>query len=288
MIDIADFAVGQSRMLYGKTLHSERPPHRMYEQWHPLGVVGVVTAFNFPGGGLGVERDARVRLRQRRRLEAVAEDAAMRARRVASRESRRSPSWTCRRSSRWRSAATNSAQRFAADPRVALRVVHRIVAGRAGGAEHSERPLRQGAARMRRQQRRHRRRRRRPRPRRAGGGVRRRRHGRPALHDDAAADRARSTIDDVLSRGWRGVSRRCASAIRWNRRTLMGPLIDRAAVERLQPCGRRRRARPAHDGRAAASVLEGAGLFRRADARRGRRQRDARSCSARRSRRCCT
>jgi len=48
MIDIADFAVGQSRMLYGKTLHSERPLHRMYEQWHPLGVVGVVTAFNFP------------------------------------------------------------------------------------------------------------------------------------------------------------------------------------------------------------------------------------------------
>ncbi len=49
MIDIADFAVGQSRMLYGKTMHSERPHHRMYEQWHPLGVVGVITAFNFPG-----------------------------------------------------------------------------------------------------------------------------------------------------------------------------------------------------------------------------------------------
>ncbi len=48
MIDIADFAVGQSRMLYGLTMHSERPQHRMYEQWHPLGVVGVITAFNFP------------------------------------------------------------------------------------------------------------------------------------------------------------------------------------------------------------------------------------------------
>ena len=48
MIDIADFAVGQSRMLYGKTMHSERPDHRMYEQWHPLGPVGVVSAFNFP------------------------------------------------------------------------------------------------------------------------------------------------------------------------------------------------------------------------------------------------
>ena len=48
MIDIADFAVGQSRMLYGKTMHSERPDHRMYEQWHPLGAVGVISAFNFP------------------------------------------------------------------------------------------------------------------------------------------------------------------------------------------------------------------------------------------------
>ena len=48
MIDIADFAVGQSRMLYGLSMHSERPQHRMFEQWHPLGVVGVISAFNFP------------------------------------------------------------------------------------------------------------------------------------------------------------------------------------------------------------------------------------------------
>jgi len=48
MIDMADFAVGQSRMLYGQTMHSERGSHRMYEQWHPLGPVGVITAFNFP------------------------------------------------------------------------------------------------------------------------------------------------------------------------------------------------------------------------------------------------
>jgi len=48
MIDMADFAVGLSRMLYGRTMHSERTRHRMYEQWHPLGVVGVITAFNFP------------------------------------------------------------------------------------------------------------------------------------------------------------------------------------------------------------------------------------------------
>ncbi|MEE4353563.1 MAG: aldehyde dehydrogenase family protein [Desulfatiglans sp.] len=48
MIDICDFAVGQSRMLYGLSMHSERPRHRMYEQWHPLGPIGVITAFNFP------------------------------------------------------------------------------------------------------------------------------------------------------------------------------------------------------------------------------------------------
>ena len=48
MIDIADFAVGLSRQLYGLTMHSERPMHRMYEQWHPLGVVGIISAFNFP------------------------------------------------------------------------------------------------------------------------------------------------------------------------------------------------------------------------------------------------
>lgn len=48
MIDICDFAVGLSRQLYGLTIHSERPEHRMYEQWHPLGPVGIITAFNFP------------------------------------------------------------------------------------------------------------------------------------------------------------------------------------------------------------------------------------------------
>ncbi|MCB0675870.1 MAG: aldehyde dehydrogenase family protein [Saprospiraceae bacterium] len=48
MIDICDFAVGLSRQLYGLTMHSERPSHRMYEQWHALGIVGVISAFNFP------------------------------------------------------------------------------------------------------------------------------------------------------------------------------------------------------------------------------------------------
>src|SRR6266480_1976867 len=48
MIDICDFAVGLSRQLHGLTMHSERPNHRMYEQWHPLGIVAIISAFNFP------------------------------------------------------------------------------------------------------------------------------------------------------------------------------------------------------------------------------------------------
>jgi len=48
MIDICDFSVGLSRQLYGLTMHSERPDHRMYEQWHPLGIVGIISSFNFP------------------------------------------------------------------------------------------------------------------------------------------------------------------------------------------------------------------------------------------------
>ncbi len=48
MIDVCDFAVGQSRMLYGSTMHSERPQHRMYDHYHPLGIIGIISAFNFP------------------------------------------------------------------------------------------------------------------------------------------------------------------------------------------------------------------------------------------------
>ena len=92
MIDIADFAVGQSRMLYGLSMHSERPRHRMYEQWHPLGVIGIISAFNFPGRRLVLERLPRGRLRRHLGLEAVASHAALRDRRAeasATRSSRR-------------------------------------------------------------------------------------------------------------------------------------------------------------------------------------------------------
>ena len=61
MIDICDFAVGLSRQLYGLTMHSERPSHRMYEQWHPLGIVGIISG---DSGGLVLERRYRLGLRR--------------------------------------------------------------------------------------------------------------------------------------------------------------------------------------------------------------------------------
>ena len=71
MIDICDFAVGLSRQLYGLCIPSERPEHRLTEQWHPLGPVGVISAFNFPVAGVELERGAGVSLRRQRRLEAI-------------------------------------------------------------------------------------------------------------------------------------------------------------------------------------------------------------------------
>ena len=76
MIDIADFAVGLSRQLYGRTIASERPQHRMFEQWHPLGRRRRDHRVQLPRRGVGVERDARRGVRQRDDLEAVAEDPA--------------------------------------------------------------------------------------------------------------------------------------------------------------------------------------------------------------------
>ena len=76
MIDICDFAVGLSRQLYGLTIQSERPRSQLIEPWHPPGVVGVISAFNFPVAVWLVERRARAGLRRLGDLEAVGEDAA--------------------------------------------------------------------------------------------------------------------------------------------------------------------------------------------------------------------
>jgi acyl-CoA reductase-like NAD-dependent aldehyde dehydrogenase len=80
MIDICDFATGLSRQLYGLTIPSERTGHRMLEQWHPLGVVGIISAFNFSGCGLVLERRARRCVWQRDALEAIGKDTADRGR----------------------------------------------------------------------------------------------------------------------------------------------------------------------------------------------------------------
>jgi aldehyde dehydrogenase (NAD+) len=79
MIDICDFAVGLSRQLYGLTIATERPGHRMMETWHPLGVVGIISAFNFPVAVV-VELGAGAGLRQLGRVETFGKDAADRAR----------------------------------------------------------------------------------------------------------------------------------------------------------------------------------------------------------------
>ena len=88
MIDICDFAVGLSRQLYGLTIASERPGHRMMEQWHPLGVVGVITAFNFPVAVWSWNAAHRGRVRRPGGLEARRADAAVRRRGAAHREPR--------------------------------------------------------------------------------------------------------------------------------------------------------------------------------------------------------
>ena len=158
MIDICDFAVGQSRMLYGSTMHSERPQHRMYEQWHPLGVVGIISAFNFPvavwawnaclaaicGNVVGVE--------------ALAQDAAHRARR---------PAHLQQGDARERAAADlpavhrrgqRSRHAFRGRPARGAGFVHRFDRGWTQRRRTRRAAPRQGAARARRQQRDHRRR----------------------------------------------------------------------------------------------------------------------------------
>ncbi len=184
-----------------------------------------------------------------------------------------------RHDARRRASSTTGASRSSrspARPRSAADVGERVAAA-----------PRQEPARARRQQRDHRRRDREPRSRRARHRLRRGRHGRPALHDDAPPVRARVVGGGARAAPRRRPTSRCASATRSMPGTLMGPLIDARAVEQL-----RGRARPGARGgrraaRAAASVLTGAGLLRRADDR-ARPQRMADRADARPSRRSCT
>ena len=187
MIDIADFAVGLSRQLYGLTMPSERPEHRMYEQWHPLGVVGVISAFNFPVAVWSWNALARGGLRRLRDLEAVAQNAADRDRGAEDLRSRARSPWLARRfqpdhrrGCRHRQAPDRRSP-HSADQR------HRFYAHgphRCGNGGPAARPH---AARTGRQQRRDRDERCQSRSGAARGAVRRGGHGGPALHQHPAA-----------------------------------------------------------------------------------------------------
>ena len=285
MIDIADFAVGQSRMLYGKTLHSERPSHRMYEQWHPLGVVGVVTAFNFPvavwawnamlacvcGNAVVWKPSPKTPL------------CALAASHLA--QSRRRRARTCRRSSRSRSAATSSARRL---PRTrASRCVSFTGSSRVGQAVASTVSARFGKVLLE-----------------CGG------NNAVIVADDAdldlvvpavvfgavgtAGQRCTTTRRLIVHRvADRRRAARLAAAYRQVRigdplepRTLMGPLIDRARRRRLHSRGRRG-ARGRRTIGIGGRTLDGAGSSSSRRSSRASTTR-ARSCSARRSRRSST
>ncbi len=186
MIDIADFAVGQSRMLYGLSMHSERPRHRMYEQWHPLGVIGIISAFNFPVAVWSWNAF----------LAAVCGDicvwkpshhtplCAIAVQRICNEviESQGLPPIF----QLFIPADNALASRFVDDKRVALMSFTGSTECRPPRRRARRFAPRAEPARARRQQRDHRRRIREPRPRRARRALRLGWHGRPALHDDAS------------------------------------------------------------------------------------------------------
>ena len=228
MIDIADFAVGQSRMLYGLTMHSERPQHRMYEQWHPLGVVGVISAFNFPVAVWSWNAF----------LAAICGNACVWKPSPKTPLSALAVQQLCNRVMErhelppifqlFIDAGTELATRFVEDRRVALvsftgstevgRQVGERVAARLGKSllelggnnaiivDESAEPGSGGA----------------------GDRVRRGRHRRPALHQHAPRARASRRSPRSSSGAWCTPTGRCASAIRSTDGTLMGPLIDAA------------------------------------------------------------
>ena len=233
MIDICDFATGLSRQLYGLTIASERPGHRMMEQWHPLGSIGVITAFNFPVavwswnaaiaavcGDTVVWKPAEptplTALAVQRLANQVMADHGVTG--VFTLVVGTGPT---------------IGERMLSDPRLPLvsftgstavgRRVAQVVAA-------ALRPLAAGTGR---QQRHRRRRRRRPRHGGAGDALRRGRHGRATVHLDAPADRPHRR--DRAAGGAAG-GRLPAGADRapLDAGTLMGPLVSASALETMQ------------------------------------------------------
>ena len=201
MVDICDFAVGLSRQLYGRTMPSERPGHRLMETWHPLGVVGVISAFNFPVavwswntavalvcGDTVVWKPSELTP-----LTALACSALLdRAAADVGRAGRASAS-SC-------SATRPVAERLVDNPLVPLVSATGSVRMGRGRRAAGGRAVRPEPARARRQQRHRRRAVGRPRPRGARHRVRRGRDRGPAVHDAAPADRARERRRPLLDK----------------------------------------------------------------------------------------
>ena len=284
MIDICEFAVGLSRQLYGKTIASERPGHRLMETWHPLGVVGVITAFNFPVavwawntaialvcGDTVVWKPSELTPLTALACQALIERAADRCRGAARGQPAR-PGRPRGRRAPGRRSSGGAAERD--------RVGADGSAGRsAGGAA-----VRQGAAGTGRQQRRDRHPVGRSGPRRArdrvlGGG-----HRGPALHDAAQADRAFARWPTSWSTASSNAYRQLPIGDPAADGTLVGPLIHETAYRdmvRRARAGPRRRRRgvrrraPRRRGRERLLRRPGGGADARAD--RGGAQRDVRA-----------
>ena len=210
MIDICDFAVGLSRQLYGLTIASERPDHRMMEQWHPLGPVLVISAFNFPvavwawNAALALVCGDPVIWKPSEKTPLCAEAvmALVAARAGAVRRCARRACCSCVQGGR------EVGEALVDDPRVALvSATGSTAMGRAVGPRVAQR-FGRVAARARRQQCDDRRAVGRPRAGRAGDPVLGGGDGGPALHDAAAADRPREHRRRSWSRGCASCSRR--------------------------------------------------------------------------------
>ena len=201
MIDMADFAVGLSRQLYGRTIASERPSHRMIEQWHPLGPVGVITAFNFPvavwawNAMVAAVCGDTVVWKPSPEAPLTALAVHRLAAEVAARQRLSGRLHPLRRRRRRRRRA--DARRHPAAPDLGHRELPDGRPGRRGGRP----PARPDDPRTRREQRVDRHPERRPRPGAAGGGLRRGRDRRPALHDAPPADRPRVAATTASSPG---------------------------------------------------------------------------------------
>ena len=222
MIDICDFAVGLSRQLYGLTIASERPEHRMMETWHPLGVTGIITAFNFPDRGVGVERRHRAGLRRRLRVEAVREDPADRAGDGRPLQARRSPfRRPGRRGARRPHATRHRRSRGGGghrrSPPGPAGLGHRLDGHGPRGRAPAGGPLRPRHPGAGRQQRRHRLPLGRPRPDPASRRLRGHGHGGAALHHPAPPVRARERLRQTRAPSGGGLELGLRSAIRWTK-----------------------------------------------------------------------